>query len=130
MILVTCLAHWYSACHLLGDVKGIAMRRETFRTGRLTAKPNGKSGSNNSPVGTQTLKLGSEKESFIYVPKNYNPDMPAALAVMLHGSGGIAAHGLSYLHQFADELNIILLAPASQDYTWDIIADDSFNKDV
>src|SRR4051794_7647891 len=98
------------------------MRRETFRTGHLTAKPNGKPADNNVPIGTQTLKLGNEKESLLYVPKCYNINTPAALAVMLHGSGGVAAHGLSYLHQFADELNIIILAPASQDYTWDIIA--------
>jgi len=112
--------------------KGIAinMSREMFRTGRLTAKPNGKPIGNNTPTGIQTLKLGSEKESLLYVPKSYNVNTPAALAVMLHGSGGIAAHGLSYLHQFADELNIIILAPASQDYTWDIIAGDSFDKDV
>jgi phospholipase/carboxylesterase len=106
------------------------MRRETFRTGRLTAKPNKKPVGNNAPVGVQTLNLDGEKESLIYVPKLYDPIKPAALAVMLHGSGGIAAHGLSYLHQFADELNIIILAPASHDYTWDIISGDSFDKDV
>ena len=110
--------------------KEIVMIREMFRTGRLTAKPNGKPVGNKASIGTQTLKLGIEKESLIYVPKDYNPGTPACLAVMLHGSGGIAAHGLSYLQQYADVLNIILLAPASQDYTWDIIAGDSFNKDV
>jgi len=106
------------------------MRREVYRTGRLTVKPNQKLLIDNVSTGIQPLRLNSDKESFIYVPKNYHANTPASLAVMLHGSGGIAAHGLSYISQYADEYNIILLAPASQDYTWDIIANNSFNKDV
>src|SRR3954465_4246317 len=106
------------------------MKRDEYRTGRLTAMPNNKQVSTIAPTGTQTLKFDSEKESLLYVPEYYNPNTPAALAVMLHGSGGIAAHGLSYLHEYADQKNLILLAPASQDYTWDIIAGDSFDKDV
>ncbi len=106
------------------------MKRDEYSTGRLTAKPNGKPAGNNAIIGTQTLKFDSEKESLLYVPKFYNPNTPAALAVMLHGSGGIAAHGLSYLHEYADQKNLVLLAPASQDYTWDIILGNSFDKDV
>ena len=106
------------------------MKRAEYSTGRLTAKPNGKPAGNNAIIGIQTLRFDSEKESLLYVPKYYDPNTPAFLAVMLHGSGGIAAHGLSYLHEYADEQNIILLAPASQDYTWDIIAGHSFDKDV
>jgi phospholipase/carboxylesterase len=106
------------------------MRREMYRTGRLTAKPNGNPKDNNATTGTLTLRLDSEKESLLYVPKYYNPNTPAAFAVMLHGSGGIAAHGLSYLQEYADQQNLILLATASQDYTWDIIAGNSFDRDV
>lgn len=106
------------------------MRREIYRTGRLTAKPGRKSANNDAPTGIQTLGLNSEKENLLYVPKGYDPHVPAALAVMLHGSGGIAEHGMSYLRQYADAGNLILLAPASQDYTWDIIAGDHFDKDV
>ncbi|WP_242689315.1 alpha/beta hydrolase-fold protein [Pedobacter sp. SYSU D00535] len=49
---------------------------------------------------------------------------------MLHGAGGTAEHGISYLRKYADELNIILLAPVSRDYSWDIIADEGFGADV
>jgi phospholipase/carboxylesterase len=112
-----------------GGIRNI-MRREIYRTGRLTAKPGAKPVSDDASIGTQTLRFNSEKESLLYVPKGYDPNTPASLAVMLHGSGGIAAHGLSYLNEYADQQNIILLAPASQDYTWDIIAGNSFDKDV
>jgi phospholipase/carboxylesterase len=101
-----------------------------FRTGRLTAKPNRKPLNNEALKGTQVLKLDNAKETLLYVPNGYDANTPASLAVMLHGSGGVAAHGLSYIHEYADEHNIILLAPASQDYTWDIIASESFDKDV
>jgi predicted esterase len=66
----------------------------------------------------------------VYVPKNYNKDVPTPLAVMLHGAGGNAEHGLNLLMQYADDKNIILLAPASRTVTWDIIAKESFNGDI
>jgi phospholipase/carboxylesterase len=48
----------------------------------------------------------------------------------LHGAGGNAAHGISYIQEYADANNIILLSPASHDYSWDIIASDSLGTDV
>jgi phospholipase/carboxylesterase len=50
--------------------------------------------------------------------------------VMLHGAGGSAEQGLSLLRGYADEQNIILIAPASRSYSWDIIASDAFGPDV
>jgi predicted esterase len=49
---------------------------------------------------------------------------------MLHGAGGVAEHGLSCLQYLADEYNIILLAPASEAYSWDLIAEEEFNGDI
>jgi predicted esterase len=40
---------------------------------------------------------------------------------VLHGSGGHAHHGLEVLQQLSDEVGLILVAPASVDYTWDAI---------
>lgn len=106
------------------------MRRDLYKAGRLTARINEKPIIENVSAGIQPLELNNSKENLIYIPKGYHPGTPASLAVMLHGSGGIAAHGLSYIQQYADEQNIILFSPASQDYTWDIIANNAFNKDV
>jgi phospholipase/carboxylesterase len=49
--------------------------------------------------------------------------------LLLHGAGGHARHGLSVLIDLAEERGLILLAPASRDSTWDVIAD-SYGPDV
>src|SRR4051812_31429374 len=102
------------------------MKRDEYSIGRLTGKPNGKPANGSMPTGIQPLQLSSKKESFVYIPQQYNADTPASLAVMLHGSGGVAEHGLYLINQYADANNIIVFAPASQDYTWDVIAGESF----
>jgi predicted esterase len=43
------------------------------------------------------------------------------LALMLHGAGGVAQHGLAQLRDFADNAGLILLAPESRRETWDVI---------
>ncbi len=105
-------------------------KRDSYRTGHLTARPGSKNVWDDSASGLQPLLLNQKKECLLYVPRNYNHNTPAALALMLHGAGGNAAHGMSYIQQYADAKNIILLSPASQDYSWDIIADNSFGTDV
>jgi predicted esterase len=57
----------------------------------------------------------------LYVPAGYQADQPAPLALMLHGAGGIAEHGMSLLQPLADTAGLILLAPASRRQTWDVI---------
>ncbi len=106
------------------------MKRDEYSTGRLTAKPDGNPVNATMPTGIQSLQLSSKKENFIYIPQQYNSDTPASLAVMLHGSGGVAEHGLYLINQYADADNIIVFAPASQDYTWDVIAGEYFGMDV
>lgn len=81
-------------------------------------------------TGVQPLQLGSMRDGFIYIPNGYTYDKPTALAVMLHGAGGMADHGLDLLMPYADDHHMILLAPASRGETWDIIARGSFNADV
>ena len=78
----------------------------------------------------QPLGLDTGRDGLIYVPQTYSHDKPAALALMLHGAGGVAEHGMHLLRSYADEHHIILLAPASRLGTWDIIATDEFNQDV
>ncbi|HEY0039892.1 MAG TPA: alpha/beta hydrolase-fold protein, partial [Flavisolibacter sp.] len=104
--------------------------RDRYRKGHLTSRPGNKPTTSNTATGLQQLHLNQEKECLLYVPTQYESGRPAALALMLHGAGGNAAHGLSYIQQYADDNNIILLSPASHDYSWDIIAANSFGIDV
>jgi predicted esterase len=103
--------------------------KDIYSTGRLTAR-----WANFTPTeqksGVHPLKLDNKRESFVYLPKGYNPQHPSSLVVLLHGAGGQAGHGLSILRSFADEKNLILLAPSSRAGTWDIIASQTFGTDV
>ena len=109
---------------------GIVEKRELYKTGFLTAWPGSRTVAHLPVNGMQRLLLDQKRECLLYVPRDYHHDAPSAMAVMLHGAGGNAEHGMSYLYQYADEKNILLLAPSSQDYTWDIIAGNSFGTDV
>lgn len=106
------------------------MNKSVFRGGHLIAKPTSKVANNDVVKGVQPLHLASEKDGLMYVPKNYHAAQPAKLAVMLHGANGHATHGLDLLMPYADANNIILVAPASRSYSWDIIANDAFGNDV
>jgi predicted esterase len=129
LIGLCCIA---TACALQekGDTNMI-MNRTSFKKGRLMARlENTLTKDDEVTFGVQSLHLDRTRDGFIYVPKGYDKKNPAALAVMLHGAGGDAEHGLSLLKKYADDNNIILLAPASRLQTWDIIVNDSFGPDV
>ena len=72
--------------------------------------------------GEHALGLGgnSGRDGLLIVPKSYRPDVPAPLAVILHGAGGSARRVLSFFG-VADELGVIVLAPESRGGTWDAI---------
>lgn len=88
--------------------------------GRLLARP---IQPNLEPTshGLQTLGLDGDREALLYLPKNYHPEQPAPLVLMLHGAGGNAYGGLSPFLNFADTQGIILLAPSSRKQTWDML---------
>jgi predicted esterase len=115
-----------------GDEKGGGMvtEREQYKTGRLAAKPEKFSGIDAPSTGAHPLGLDSQKDGFIYVPQGYESTRPAALAVMLHGAGAPAEQGLVLLRRYADDYNMIVIAPASRLYSWDIIASERFGPDV
>lgn len=106
------------------------VNRDIYKRGRLTVRPKQANATADVTVGMQSLQLGGSREGFLYVPKGYRHDKPAALALMLHGAGGEADQGLSLLKDYADDRNILLLAPASRSYSWDIIAGEAFDLDV
>jgi len=52
------------------------------------------------------------------------------LAVMLHGAGGNAEHGLGILNGAGSTAGLIVLAPESRKASWDIISDAQYGPDV
>ena len=81
-------------------------------------------------VGLHELPIGRRRHALLHVPKRAITSGSAALAVMLHGAGGNADHGLNILAPFAEHANVIVLAPQSRKATWDIISDARFGPDV
>jgi predicted esterase len=95
---------------------------------RLHARPTEVTES--APTGLLPLRWGSKRDSYLYVPPTYDPRRPMPLALMLHGSGGHARHGIDLLRHLADDDGIILVAPASTGHTWDVIIDQAYGPDV
>ena len=71
--------------------------------------------------GLHSLGVARQRDALLYVPSGYRADQPAPLAVMLHGAGGNAEHGMSLLRGLADKTGLVLLAPAARRDTWDVL---------
>lgn len=72
------------------------------------------------PSGLLPLELDGACDGYLYVPASYEHTRASALVLMLHGSGGHAHHGIEILQPLADENGVILVAPCSTEYTWDV----------
>jgi predicted esterase len=57
----------------------------------------------------------------VYVPRTYDPQRPAPIALLLHGSGDRGGTMIDAFASLAEKEGVILLAPDSQRYTWDIM---------
>jgi phospholipase/carboxylesterase len=88
--------------------------------GRLLARPSA-AADGDAPKGRHTLTAEGARDALLHVPAGYRRDAPAPLALMLHGAGGAAEHGLLLAQPLADESNLIVLAPQSAAVTWDAI---------
>jgi phospholipase/carboxylesterase len=78
----------------------------------------------------QPLELGAACEGYLYVPPTYHAEHTAPLVVLLHGAGEDARDGLALLRGQADGAGLILLAPSSREYTWDVIASRRYGPDI
>jgi phospholipase/carboxylesterase len=90
------------------------------RTGRIQARPVfvDRAAPDHPGRGELPLELGRMRDGYLYVPTSYNPNQPAALMLMLHGSGGHAHHGVELLQELAEAAGVIVVAPTSKFYTW------------
>ena len=91
--------------------------------GRLRARPAAELIGEAQPLGLRSLELGAPArgDHLLYAPMGYEVGRGAPLVVLLHGAGGDARATLDLLRGLADATGIILLAPTSRKYTWDVI---------
>jgi phospholipase/carboxylesterase len=94
--------------------------KKMARRVRLFARP--RKVSTTVPAGLQLLGAAEERDSYLYVPAGHNAAEPRPLMLLLHGSGGHAHHGVDVLQQLADEFGLIVAAPVSADYAWELVA--------
>lgn len=57
----------------------------------------------------------------VYIPKSNRPGKPAPLALLLHGSGDRGTTMVSEFAELAELHGVIIIAPNSQCYSWDIM---------
>jgi phospholipase/carboxylesterase len=85
-----------------------------YAEGRLRARPVGAPADPPPPV--------PERGDFLLrVPTTYRPGNLAPLTVMLHGAAARAGDVLALPEGLAERVGLILLAPNSQGYTWDVL---------
>lgn len=76
------------------------------------------------------LRLREDRRALLHVPEAAIHSHSTALAVMLHGAGGNATHGLDILRPYAEDAGLMVLAPESRKSSWDIISDAEYGPDV
>src|ERR687893_917688 len=97
------------------------MAEQDAQKGRLRARPVAAVGGATAPIGLKPLGLAGSRDGYLYLPTGYRSGHPAPLVVVLHGAGEDARDGLALLRAQADEAGLILLSPASREYTWDLV---------
>ncbi|MBZ5611541.1 MAG: phospholipase [Acidobacteriia bacterium] len=86
---------------------------------RLSARPSKATGS--VPAGLHPLGLRAERDALLYVPESAAKYKRVPLIISLHGAGRTADRAIELLRSLSDEHGFLLLAPASEAETWDVI---------
>jgi phospholipase/carboxylesterase len=98
--------------------------------GRLAARPSKHSLREPPPGGLVRLGLSeSDRDGVVYRPAGLRADRPAPLLLVLHGATGSGRHAIHRFQDLAEARGLILLAPDSRAYTWDIVLG-GFGPDV
>jgi phospholipase/carboxylesterase len=107
-----------------------ALLRDRSAEGRLAARPSTPARAARAAApGLHSLGLARDRDALLYIPTSYRAGHAAPLAVMLHGAGGVAQHGISLVEELADAAGLVVLAPPSRRQTWDVILG-AFGPDV
>ena len=97
--------------------------------GAVVARPSRARAADPPRYGENPLKLGSDRDGILYVPKGYKEGTPTPLVLMFHGAGS-TGRNVSYAYPIADDLGFLILAPDSRDEaTWDMLVG-GFGPDV
>ena len=95
--------------------------------GRLSFRePDGAARTTRGRTGSFTMDIGRGRPAALHVP---DVSGPLRLVVVLHGAGGEPERTRQLLLPYAEEHRLLLLAPASQGPTWDVIRG-GFGPDV
>ncbi|MFN3651458.1 MAG: alpha/beta hydrolase [Armatimonadota bacterium] len=104
--------------------------RSAAEKGRITARPEpAPPEARTLEPGQHRLGLDGRRDGLLYLPASYRRDRPAPFALLLHGAGGNAEHGLSLLRYLAEDFGLVLLAVDSRGRTWDVLLDE-YGPDV
>jgi phospholipase/carboxylesterase len=87
----------------------------------LRARPGTVRPGSRTRTGVHALGVAETRDPIVFVPESLPPGQPVPLLVALHGAGGDAQGGLSVLRTAAEQLGVVILAPASRGSTWDAI---------
>lgn len=70
------------------------------------------------PYGASRLGISDDdRDATLYIPKSYQPGVPAPLMMMLHGFAG-SGDGVRGMFPLAEEFGVVMIAPESRGLTW------------
>lgn len=72
-------------------------------------------------AGRYVVEFGGQRLGNVLLPAIHSTSQPSPLALLLHGAGGTPEHSLDLLEPFAEAAGVIVVAPESQGYTWDLL---------
>jgi len=104
------------------------LRAQSIMRTRLSARPDASAPRSAMP-GLRPLGLRPERDALLYVPESSAKFEQAPLFISLHGATRSAERGIELFRSLADEHGFLLLAPASEDHSWDALEGD-FGADV
>jgi phospholipase/carboxylesterase len=110
----------------------IALSGQALRAQALPSRlliPPGESAPPTIAPGLRPLQLRAERDALLYIPESSQRYPKAPLVVSLHGATRNADRGIDLLKSLSEEHGFLLLAPASEDRTWDAIGG-SYGPDI
>ncbi len=110
------------AASLLAAFTAARSRRSarSVEYGRLSARPTSRPGDPLGP-GEHTLATVGGRTTTVFVPSTVQVGTPTPLLLALHGATGDSAEALRTNHDAAEAAGVIVVAPSSEQVTWDAI---------